>query len=216
MVKNIVKNIVKDIVKNIKTKVVLYILVLATSGFGKSIEMKSTNSGALIAVSMTSTTGVLLDQFPQSIKNRVIKDYLYKSESFWTARARMQVETTLYRLVYRNSFYKNKGRLPLPPKQFWTITVSKPQVFQIDSHQIIGVDYKFSSTLLTAADSISAAEPQLTVLGGRWDERFILPVDPELLLERTGFSCIDEMNLPPNSVDSENAKIFYEDRKSVV
>ena len=29
-------------------------------------------------------------------------------------------------------------------------------------------------------------------MGSTWDEPFILPIDPELLFQRTGFACMDE------------------------
>ena len=39
----------------------------------------------------------------------------------------------------------------------------------------------------------------------------MLPVDPELLMQRTGYACMDESQYPFNSVDSEEADYFYDD-----
>jgi hypothetical protein len=43
----------------------------------------------------------------------------------------------------------------------------------------------------------------------------MLPVDPELLFQRTGYACMDEDSFPFNSVDSEEADSFY-DQTAVV
>src|SRR6478672_336946 len=83
--------------------------------------------GALVQVKLQSTVGVIIDDIPEFAKEKVIQDYLKKDEKFWKTRALMQVEATLYRLVYRNAFYKNKGRLPLPPKELWRVQVSTPK-----------------------------------------------------------------------------------------
>jgi hypothetical protein len=64
--------------------------------------------------------------------------------------------------------------------------------------------------LLTNVESVAESEPALGTTGGTWAEPFALPVDPELVLERTGYACMDEADFPPNSVDSENALQFYD------
>src|SRR5207302_696088 len=57
----------------------------------------------------------------------------------------------------------------------------------------------------------SAVEPNLAKIGGSWDEPFNLPSDPELLLERTGYACMDEFEYPVGSVFEENTWYFYDD-----
>ena len=42
------------------------------------------------------------------------------------------------------------------------------------------------------------------------DGPYIFPVDPELLLHRTGYACVDETDFPLNSVDGENAWQFFD------
>src|SRR5262249_41875101 len=37
-----------------------------------------------------------------------------------------------------------------------------------------------------------------------------LPIDPELIFQRTGFACVDEQEFPPDSVDSEEMDSFYD------
>jgi hypothetical protein len=46
--------------------------------------------------------------------------------------------------------------------------------------------------------------------GGVWEEYFLLPADPDLLLQRTGRACLNTAGFPPNSVDSENAGHFFD------
>ena len=74
----------------------------------------------------------------------------------------------------------------------------------------MAVDYRFSSTLLTDAASPAISEPRLRQIGGTWSEPFILPVDPELVLQRTGYACLNEDSYPFNSVDSEEIDAFYD------
>ena len=60
------------------------------------------------------------------------------------------------------------------------------------------------------APDVNVMEPELAKVGGVWDEPFILPVDPELLFQRTGYACMDEVGFPLNSVDSEETAVFYD------
>jgi hypothetical protein len=177
----------------------------------KGRAIASAAPGAIVEVKMNSNVGILVDDYPATIKERVINDYLNKPNLFWYKRASQQVEATLYRLVYRNFYYNNKGQLPLPPRELWQINItSAPYEAVIDGHTLIVVDYEFASTLLTSAESPGIAEPKLNSIGGTWDEPMVLPADPEHLLERTGYACMDEEDFPPNSVDSENALTFFD------
>lgn len=167
--------------------------------------------GALVEVKMNSLVGVLVEEFPAAIKTRVINEYLAKPNSFWVERARKQLEATLYRLVYRQFYYANKGQLPLPPREQWDVQISgAPYQAVVDGHEVVAVAYQFSSTLLTNTESPGLAEPKLSSTGGTWDEPLVLPVDPEHVLERIGYACMDEEDFPPNSVDSENALSFFD------
>ena len=48
-------------------------------------------------------------------------------------------------------------------------------------------------------------------VGGTWAEPFILPVDPELVMQRTGYACMDEDQFPFGSVDSEEVDSFFDE-----
>ncbi len=168
--------------------------------------------GALISVKMESKAGVLLDELPETIRDQAVDIIMARPASFWEELARKQVQLTKRRLNFRNFAYDDKGQLPLPPEELWSIAIDPagPVRETIDGHDLVTARYTFTSTLLTDAGSPGAAEPALAREGGKWDEPFILPVDPDLLLQRTGNACLNESGFPPNSFDSENAWVFFD------
>lgn len=132
---------------------------------------------------------------------------------FWESRAAAQTRLTSYRLVFRDAYYESgeQHQLPLPPESKWKIElVEKPVRRTVQGHDVVAIDYTFSSVLLTDEASPGYSEPKLSSVGGSWSEPFTLPIDPELLLQRTGFACIDEEDFPFNSVDSEEVDSFYD------
>jgi hypothetical protein len=170
--------------------------------------------GALVAVSFEGRVGVLLDELPAELRDRAVEQLLDQRNFFWRERARAQIRLATYRLVYRNFFYDpedGKGQLPLPPESLWQIElVGNPERSDVDGHDYVLVGYRFTSTLLTDPASPAEAEPALTEPGGIWQEDLVLPIDPELLVQRTGFACMDESEFPPGSVDAENGATFYD------
>jgi hypothetical protein len=160
---------------------------------------------------MESQVGVVLDEIPMSMRGRVAAALLAKPQSFWQERARAQLRLTIYRLVFRGAFYGHKKSLPLPPEPQWQITLGgAPTRRTVDGHDVVGVNYSFASVLLSDESSPGTSEQMLRNVGGRWAEPFTLPVDPELLLQRTGFACMDEDHFPFGSVDSEEVDSFYD------
>ena len=168
--------------------------------------------GALIGVTMDSRVGVLLDEVPQEMREEVVETLLERPESFWRELAARQVRLTKRRLNFRNFVYGGKGQLPLPPEELWSIRLDPagPQRQEVDGHDLLTIGYLLSGTLLTDEASPGAAEPALAEAGGRWEEPFILPLDPDLLVQRTGNACLNEAGFPPNSFDSENAYVFFD------
>ena len=177
-----------------------------------TVDPDSFPEGALIGVNMTSKVGVLLDELPPTMRDRVADTLLARPESDWVDLAIRQVDLTQYRLNFRGFTYnQTKGQLPLPPPPLWNISlIGEPARETIDGHDLVIIEYLFSATILTDADSPLESEPQLAEVGGVWNEPYILPVDPDLLFQRTGNACLNEGGFPPNSYDSENARIFYD------
>lgn len=168
--------------------------------------------GALIRVSMSSQVGVLLDEFPVEMRDRVATAILAQSADIWRARASRQVRLSRLRLNFRNFNYPDKKQLPLPPPQLWSIRLDPagPIRQTIQGHDLVTIGYTFTSTLLTDAHSPGQSEPALAGVGGIWEEPFIFPADPDFLLQRTANACINEGGFPPDSFDSENAWHFYD------
>ncbi len=177
-----------------------------------TIDPQTLGPGALIAVSVAGQVGMRLNEFPESMRDRVAETMLAESDDFWIALAQRQLDLTYHRLNFRNFVTAGKGQLPFPPSQLWEITLDSTGSFRqiIEGNDFVIHAYQFESTLLTDADSPGKAEPALADIGGIWDEPFIFPLDPDLLLQRTGNACVNESGFPPNSFDSENISIFYD------
>ncbi len=175
--------------------------------------------GALIKATIKSQVGVVLDEIPAARREAVAAALIAKGEAFWIARAKAQVTMTKYRLSYRADYYEegNRQQLPLPPDSKWKVAIvaddkgsTTPRRAMVGTHDVVMVDYAFESTLLSTFESPAITEPELAKVGGVWDEPFIFPVDPELLFQRTGYACMDEVGFPLNSVDSEETAVFYD------
>lgn len=188
------------------------VLVFGTLGIIYVVSDPGAETGALVRTSMSSLVGVVLDEIPTSMRARVAAALAGEPESFWTKRAARQVQLASYRLVFRGAFYEEtKSSLPLPPESIWSIKLAgKPSRRTIGGHDIVAVEYRFSSMLLTGVASPGASEPALAKPGGTWQEPFTFPIDPELVLQRTGFACMDESEFPFPSVDSEEVDSFYD------
>src|SRR5690606_19381890 len=142
--------------------------------------------------------GVLLDELPTAHRDRAALA-LAEREELWLERARAQIRLASYRMVFRNFFYDDKGQLPLPPEPTWQVELlGAPERQTIGGHDVLAVRYRMTGVLLTDEQSPAAAEPALAEVGGRWAERLVFPLDPELLFQRTGYACMDESEFPPN------------------
>ncbi|VAW30518.1 hypothetical protein MNBD_CHLOROFLEXI01-3780 [hydrothermal vent metagenome] len=168
--------------------------------------------GALIAITMESQVGVLLDEIPAEMRDLFADQLLAQSAAEWESRALRQLRLTRNRLTFRDFVYIDKGQLPLPPPELWQIRLDPngPTRQTIQGHDLVMIGYSFSSTLLTDAQSPGEAEPALAEVGGIWDEPFVFPADPDLLLQRTSNACVNEGGYPPDSFDSENIWHFYD------
>jgi hypothetical protein len=171
--------------------------------------------GALVRMDMTTTVGVLLDNIPSGPQREAAADWaLSQARDFWVDRATSQVNLTYYRLAFRTFYYTpppNRGPLPLPPHSTWNIEITdNPHRAKIGTHDYVAVEYHFSTYLVTDPASPGTSEPALSSIGGAWDEPFQLPADPELVMQRTGYACLDEATYPPNSVFEESVYYFYD------
>jgi len=175
--------------------------------------------GALIEVTAKSRVGVLLDEVPESSRDRVAEALLAKPEAFYIERAKRQLALASYRLNFRPFFYDDdsgKRQLPLPPEKVLDLRLlegkggDKVRRETVEGHDYVLADYSLHAVVVTDAESPGKSEPDLAEVGGVTEEPFTFPIDPELLLQRTGYACMDEDEFPPNSVDGENVATFYD------
>jgi hypothetical protein len=167
----------------------------------------------LIAISIESQVGVLLDEFPAVMRERVMNELLRQPVEAWRSRAARQARLTRLRLNFRDFVYDGfRGQLPLPPSHQWEIMLDEagPTYQIIQGHELVTVGYTLAATILTDEVSPGLAEPALGEIGGIWNEPFVFPIDPDLLTQRTGNACINEGGFPPNSFDSENYWHLYD------
>ncbi len=168
--------------------------------------------GALVAVSLESTVGILLDDVPEAWRERAAEEALAHDEAFWRARIERQLVATRLRLSYRRWFWQRMGyvkhQLPLPPPARRELEVGAPERMTVDGHDLVGVRYALRGTLLTDPESPGKSEPALRAAGGVWDEPFLLPVDPDLVFQRTGYACLREA--AEVTVDGENALLYWD------
>lgn len=172
--------------------------------------------GALIRTTATGTVGVLLDEVPESERDRVAAAVAARAEEFWKEHARRQLELTQYRLTFRQYYYEEeeaKGQLNLPPPQVWRFTLAEegPKRTTVGGHDVVAVDYSFESEILADPATVADSDTALVDVGGTASEAFVLPVDPELVMQRTGYACIDEAEFPPNSADAESVATYFDD-----
>jgi hypothetical protein len=173
--------------------------------------------GSLVDVTATGQVGILLDDFPLASRTRLATAFAALPQAFWQDRARQQINLATLRLVYREYYYPaadNRDSLPLTQPEEWTITLDPAGATQatVDGHALVVWNYSMATTLLSDEASPGATEPNLATVGGVHTESFVFPVDPTLLLQRTGYACMDEDQFPPDSVDEENAWEFYDDQ----
>lgn len=181
-----------------------------------TIPEPTVDPGALVSITLDGKVGVLLDELPPSARDRAADSIMNRPESFWLARAREQFRLTQLRLNFRQFFYPEadkKLQLPIPPEEkiHFQFAETGPVRATVDGHDLVTLDYHFQGYLVTTLDSPEKSEPALKEIGGVWDEPMMFPVDPTLLLERTGYACMDEGGYPPDSVETENAYLFYDD-----
>ena len=191
----------------------------ASPATGGSAGEPASPPGALIRVTAESTVGFLLDELPESLRDRVAADLLDGTGEAFVDRARRQLRLATYRLNFRPAFYdeaEEKRQLPLPPAAVQRIrlvpdaTGALARRDTVQGHDYVLADYELETVLVTDAESPGISEPALAEVGGEWVEHFTFPVDPELLIQRTGYACMDEAEFPRNSVDTENVEFFYD------
>ena len=167
-------------------KLILTSLLVVATALQYTDGALSTPKGAMVNIDFKSVVGYNLDDIPVKSREAAI-DYITENvtEDEWLDRARYQVKLTIYRQVFRTFYYAPLLQLTLPPEQVWQITfTSEPYETIIEKHIYVARDYKFFSVLIGSESSISASEPKLAKIGGKFKDNYFLPADPEHIFQR--------------------------------
>ncbi|KAF0719854.1 Aste57867_744 [Aphanomyces stellatus] len=193
----------------------LSLLFAATSSLGLAVAAPRPQ-GDLVKATIPNPTsvGVLLDDFPKSMHAEMEKLYLAKDDAFWTNRALTQIGLTWTRLAFRPTYYDDKtvGQMVLPNDKTINVKfVNKPRVVEIDGHHYVARNYTMSTYIVGPKGDAAKVDEAMTAIGGSAVETFVLPVDPEQVMQRTNYTCMNEGQFPLGSLDAESADWYFDD-----
>ena len=178
----------------------------------------TTKQRAMVKVEAKSMVGILFDDIPTSIRTKAKALIDAKNDDYWRDLATQQMQYTQLRLIFRPTYYpktqapSKRGTLSLTlPKLFEFEFTTPPKFTTIDGHFLYVREYTFHNVLITDVESLAEADDRLANVTGSMSENFSLPVDPFLILQRTGFDCMSEGGWPPNSIDPETTEFFFDD-----
>jgi hypothetical protein len=153
-----------------------------------------------------------------NVAARLRAHVLAQDDEFWVARARKQLSLTKVRMTFRTLYYDtdSNGEFTryqlIPPYGDFDITFSGPaRKAVIDGHELVVREYSARAFMVGQAGSARVSDPKLGKVGGRVVERFTMPVDPQLLVQRTGLACMGEASFPLNSIDEDAVSSYYDD-----
>jgi len=95
------------------------------------------------------------------------------------------------------------------PKWNIVLTGRVQRVTTANGHDVVARTYNFNTYLVADTTSPAAVEANFKNIGGTWDEPFLFPIDPELILPAHRLRLHGRVEYPPNSVFEENT--FYGD-----
>jgi len=181
-------------------------------GFGLKKDEDHPDPGDIVQVDTSGTIGVLLEDFPVSTQSSIISSLTTMNDTFWENRVKKQILLVQYRLTFRSTFYPGKKQLMLPLSNAWTIEfTSSPTVQTIEGHQHVARDFTLRTYIIGSTGTAAIADDALSTVGGIVFENYTLPVDPQLLMQRTGYACMDENLFPHGSLDPESPHIYFDD-----
>eukprot|EP01112_Ceratiomyxa_fruticulosa_P004450 TRINITY_DN149_c0_g1_i2.p1 TRINITY_DN149_c0_g1~~TRINITY_DN149_c0_g1_i2.p1 ORF type:complete len:805 (+),score=194.98 TRINITY_DN149_c0_g1_i2:101-2416(+) len=183
----------------------------------RDVAWDAADPGALIKLTFNSSVGVTIDLFPEDMQDDVVAYLLTQDDTFWTERAKVQKGLVWYREIWR-MYWKNFEFLQMSPndESEWNIELtSEPYLVPsntdlFDGHKVLAVDYIFTTYYVTDKESPAQSAADLVNLGGYDYEYIMVPVDPDDVVARYGYACMDEAEFPPGSVITPYAKYFFD------
>jgi hypothetical protein len=187
-------------------------VIFVLMNFIKLSKQHGVIEGALVATYFTGMVGFNLDEIPDyaivASKAYIMNDVTMEQ---WEKRASLQISHTLYRQVFRVYFHSPKLQLTLPPREVWKINfTSSPYEKVIQGHPHIVRDYSFYSVVVGPSLNLNLSEPLLDTVGGKWNDTFLVPTDPEHVFQRSGYACADEASFSFDTVNSENFWTYFD------
>ena len=152
--------------------------------------LPTSNGDIVKVITNTITVGVLLDEIPSMSNTSAVNFFKAKPDSWWINRIRKQVFFSQYRLVFRNLYYPALfvNQLIIPNITQWSITMQPATTRLIDGHFLVVRDYSFTTYILGRFGDAVISDPRLGIIGNSVTEQFTLPVDPQLLIQRSGYA----------------------------
>jgi len=189
------------------------ILIIFLSISGIIVSQSQTAPGDMIYVrSSSAQVGVLLDDFPDSLVNEYVSRLKNLTDDFWIKRAKRQMLHAQYKLIFLNAYDKAKKSMILPGREAWSIKfTSEPKIVTVDNHKLLVRDYQFETYLIGLAGSAAKADAIFLTIGGESSYEYYFPIDPQLIMQRTRYDCMNEADFPKHSVDPEFTDSFYDD-----
>jgi hypothetical protein len=78
------------------------------------------------------------------------------------------------------------------------------------THKYLVMPYQFTTYIITDENSLLRSEPDLNAINATHTDTIIVPRDPDDILQRTGYACMDEAEFPPYTVESAQAWSFWD------
>ena len=187
------------------------------------VEKGGADPGALIEVTFSGTVGILLTDVPDGNERKQVATYLLsRPDSWWLTRAHYQIHFTDYTLEYRNWAGPNMGQLALPDESLWQVNISSRPAVRIPwkgpgkgtnsypALDSIVKEYTFRTVIVTDYFSPEKSDVALSNIGGLVLETLYVPLDPYLVIQRTGTACVDEFQYAFNSWNTADSTAMFD------
>ncbi|KAL0491060.1 protein-lysine 6-oxidase [Acrasis kona] len=213
----------------------LLIAILMALALAQSSKFtKAVGAPALVQVVVESETAILLDNVPSDLYDYVVNRYTTIKSDYWVEKAKRHYKFSWYyeqwRMYFDPTFVSGaqskvgvRTQIPHTPEDTWRITLlsDTPTIKTVQynvangdgadvTHKYLVMPYRFTTYIITDHNSLVISEPDLNAVNTTHTDVIIVPRDPEDVLQRTGYACMDEAEFPPGSVESATAWAFWD------
>jgi hypothetical protein len=199
-----------------QTSTILGLLICVLFLLSYSTVHAANEEKALVKVSLQTKVGLLLDNVPSDLLDSVVQKYKTIGSKYWEDRAKRHYKFTWYYMEWRMYMDDTRHQIAFTPEDTWIFQLLDDEptketiVSDGHTHTYLTMNYKFLTYILTNNESITISEPDLATIPSSHVDQITIPLDPDFILQRTGYSCMDEAEFPPYAVDTQNAWTFYD------